>query len=126
MNDDTGKLLEGLLGALGDNPAEKLGQILSSVSNEPETEAEENGGEEAQPESNTEGGGLDFEMLMKIQGIMSLLSGGEDDERSTLLCALKPFLSQERHQDVDRAVKLLKLSQLAKVAKEMDLFKNLL
>ena len=121
MSDDGSKLLESLMGALGDNPSEKIGQMLSSL-----TASQDAAEPEEQQQTENTDGGIDFEMIMKLQGLMGKLSGGENDERSALLCALKPFLSEEKRPQVDQAIKLLKLSSLAKTAQEMDLFKNLL
>ncbi|MBR7163986.1 MAG: hypothetical protein IKD21_03360 [Clostridia bacterium] len=121
MNEDSNKLLEGLMSALGDNPSETIGQMLSALS--ASTEEKEH---HVEPEHDKEESGFDFDMLLKLQGIMGQLSGDEKDERSALLCALRPFLSEERRPHIDQAIKLLKLSSLAKTAQEMDLFKNLL
>lgn len=130
MSDDGSKLLASLMGALGDNPEEKIGQLLSALStSDDESVTEENEkekNEEKDEKQEQDNGGFDLSMLMKIQSLMGLMSGGEEDERSTLLCALKPFLSDERKPDIDRVIKLLKLSKLAQTAQEMDLFKNLL
>ncbi len=120
MSDDGSKLLENLMAALGNNPSEKIGQMLSSLT------ASENVAQSEEQQTENEGSGIDFEMIMKMQGLMGRLSGNENDERSALLCALKPFLSEEKRPQIDQAIKLLKLSSLAKIAQEMDLFKNLL
>ena len=67
-----------------------------------------------------------MEMLVKMQKMMSALNSGGQDDRDRLLSALKPFLSEERRPQVDRAIQFLKLSQMAKTAQEMDLFGKLL
>lgn len=121
MSDDGGKLLESLMGMLGENPEEKIGAMLSALSSNDNSEKTNDEKKDSGEES-----GFDISMLLKLQNIMGMMEGGADDERSALLYALKPFLKSERHTDVDRAVKLLKLSKLAKVAQELELFKNLL
>ncbi len=126
MGDEGSKLLDSLMSSLGDNPAEKIGQMLAAL-----TEKNENQTESPQAEKESEGdfslpGGLDLDMLMKIQNIMSAMNQNEHDDRDRLLSALKPFLSKERQPQVDKAIKLLKLSQMAKTAQEMDLFGKLL
>ncbi len=122
MSDDSSKLLESLMGALGDNPSETLGQMLSALSGGTQKPQE---GEEKPQDAGT-GGGFDLDMLMKLQSLMGQLNQNESDERSALLSAIKPFLSEERRPQIDQAIKLLKLSKLAQTAQEMDLFKNLL
>ena len=66
----------------------------------------------------------DLSMLTKMQGLFSPL-GGSDDDRTHLLLALKPFLSNQRKHHIDRAIQLLKLSKLAEAAKGMDILKDL-
>ncbi len=119
MNEDASKLLENLMGALGDNPAETIGQMLSSLpANAEEKEDEKEGN------AQKEGSGFDPSLLFKLQGLMG--NQNQQDERSALLLALRPFLSEERRPQVDQAIKMLRLSQLAKTAQELELFKNLL
>lgn len=120
MSDESNKLLEGLMQALGDNPAETLGQMLSTLS-EKQTEAGESSHTESVSDSTP-----NLDMMMQLGGLMSQLGSQTTDERSALLYALKPFLSEERKPQIDRAIKLLKLSQLAKAAKNLDLLSNLL
>lgn len=122
MSDDGNQIIENLMGALGDNPTETIGKLMSALS---QSEGDDKSGEEEKNEENG-GLGIDLDMMMKLSGLMSQLSGDNQDERSALLFALKPFLSEERRPQIDKAVKLLKLSSLAKTAQELDLFKNLL
>ena len=121
MSEDSNKLLETIMGALGDNPSETISQMLSSLGATSSEGCDE--AEEAQQES---GGGIDLDMILKIQGLMGQLNQNSQDERSALLSAIRPFLSEERRPQVDQAMKLLKLTQLAKTAQDMDLFKGLL
>ncbi len=119
MSEENNKLLENIMGALGENPSETLSQMLSALS----------GKTDEQPADHQEEdgfGGIDFELLMKMQTLMSQLGQDKQDERSALLSAIRPFLSEERRPQIDQAMKLLKLSQLAKTAQDMNLFKNLL
>ena len=62
--------------------------------------------------------GLDFS---KIMSIMSVFNSQQNDRRSELLLALKPHLSLERREKVDKAVKLLKIVSLLPVLKEQGL-----
>lgn len=120
------KLLENLMGMLGDNPAEKLGQMLSALSaGESRTEQTEQEASEAVPQAES-GFGLDPAMLIKMQSLMGQLNQTNTDDRSALLSAIRPFLSKERQPQVDQAIKFLRLTQLAKTAQDMDLFKDLL
>ncbi|MBE7009957.1 MAG: hypothetical protein E7418_00525 [Ruminococcaceae bacterium] len=116
MSEETNKLLESLMGALGDAPGDAHSDSLSSDEAEEMAEAKE---EEAE-----EGANFNPAMLLQLQGLIS--GQNQSDERSALLLALRPFLSEERRPQVDKAVKMLKLSQLAQTAKDLDLLKNLL
>ena len=112
------------MGILGDNPSEKLGQILSGLSgNVQETESEENVLEEVHSETSSS---FDPAMLLKMQSLMGQLILKDSDERCALLTAIRPFLNAERQPQVDQAIKLIKLTKLAKTAQDMDLFKGLL
>lgn len=58
---------------------------------------------------------------LKMIGLISALGSGADDKRAGLLLALKPHLSKERQERVERAVKLLKIASLLPVLKEQGL-----
>ena len=62
--------------------------------------------------------GFDFS---KIMGLMSAFNNQRKDHRSDLLLALKPHLSTERQERVDKAVKLLKIVSMLPVLKEQGL-----
>lgn len=56
-----------------------------------------------------------------IMRVVSLLKNSGNDSRSGLLLALKPHLSEERQERVDKAVKILKLVSLMPILKEQGL-----
>ena len=118
MSDDSTKLVDRLMEMLGENPSEAVGQVLSALSDSSNSEDKSN---EKDSDVN-----FDPSILIKLQGIMSMLSNDETDQRSALLLAIKPFLSDDKKPKVDQAIKLLKLSQIAKTAQDLDLFKGLL
>ncbi len=124
MNEETNKLIENVMSALGDNPAETLSQMLSSLTDKTDNSDEsskETGKSTAQNDL-----GIDPSMLLAIQGLLNQSNNNEKDDRSALLSALKPFMSEDRRPQIDRAIKLLHLSKLAKTAQELNLFKELL
>lgn len=125
MPEDNSQLINSLLGMLGEHPEEKINAVLSSLTDGGKLQAPEGGAEEsAEADTASENEGLpDLSALMKIQGLLSQ-AGGSNDDRSRLLAALKPFLSQERKPHVDRALQLLKLAKLADAAKSLDLLKD--
>ena len=124
MSEDSTKLVDNLMAMLGDNPSETIGQMLSALSDSTKKE-DENDTLEENKETDS-GFGFDPSMLIKLQGLMGQLNNTEQDNRSALLAAIKPFLSEEKQPKVDQAIKLLKLSKIAKTAQDLDLFKGLL
>ncbi len=126
MSEDSNKLLENLMGMLGDNPSEKLGQMLSALTENSEKEKEEE--KERSVEEEKEESSLNFDpsMFFKIQNLMGQFNHEDKDERSELLKAIKPFLSDDKKSQIDQAIKFLKLAKIAKTAQELDLFKELL
>lgn len=140
MNEEGSQLLDSLMQMLGDNPSEAVGQMLAALTQSGDEKAAEGtkavspATEEAsktdepltaEPKGNASGG-LDPAMLLKMQSLMTQLNSGETDERSALLTAIRPFLSEEHRPQIDRAIKLLKLTRLAQTAQEMNLFNGLL
>lgn len=54
--------------------------------------------------------------------ILSALGGGAMDDRTRLLMAIKPFLSEKRAPYMDSAVTILKLVSVGKIGKDLKLF----
>ncbi|MBQ8304053.1 MAG: hypothetical protein IJX79_03805 [Clostridia bacterium] len=63
--------------------------------------------------------------LKRVMSLITRFKNQGEDNRTRLLLALKPILSEERAKRVDGAVKLLKLIQLLPLLKETDLFSSL-
>ncbi len=72
------------------------------------------------PQNDTAPSQNEAEMIMKA---LQMLKSEKNDDRSQLLIALKPHLSAERGEKVDKAVKLLKLAKLLPLLKETDILK---
>lgn len=69
------------------------------------------------------GAGFDFGKLLQLQG---LFSSQQEDKNAALLLALRPHVSEERQQRIDRAVKLLRLYAMWSVLKESGLLQDLI
>ena len=54
--------------------------------------------------------------------ILGALKSAPADDRTRLLYALKPFLSEKRAPYMDSAVTILKLASLGKLSKDLKLF----
>ncbi len=68
-------------------------------------------------------GGVDPAAIMSVIGA---LKSETNDDRSRLLYALKPYLSEKRRERVDGAVKILKVISVLPTLKEQGILKNLL
>ena len=93
--------------------AEKLKGDNQSAAN---TETAEN--PDTPTESAASNAGL---MVSKLPELLGMLSGkgvsAKHNRRNELLCALKPYLSQDRSETIDR---IIRLSELSSVLKELS------
>lgn len=87
----------------------KVQGVLSSLNNKEETlgdSEEKSAGESSVPMAN----------------ILSSLGGSINDDRTRLLMAIKPFLSEKRAPYMDSAVTILKFASMGKLGKDLKLF----
>lgn len=61
---------------------------------------------------------IDMSSILKA---VSFLRNSDDDKRSELLKALKPYLSSERQKRVDSALKLIRIIHIIPILKEQGL-----
>lgn len=62
-----------------------------------------------------EDSGLDPAMLGKLMGLLKKGTSG-DSERTALLNAMKPYLSEKRRTKMDKAMKLARIAKIAELA----------
>lgn len=55
---------------------------------------------------------LDPQMLSAAANLMGQFTSGEDDKRTALLTALRPFVKEQRYAKLDKAIQIAKLSRL--------------
>ena len=104
-------LSEKLSSVLSDPEAlEQLKSVASSLFEKKEEP------KEASLDLNSVLDGVDIGTITKI---MSALKTSPDDGKANLLKALKPMLSDKRKDKVDEAIKLLSLTSLLPLVKEM-------
>ena len=78
------------------------------------------------PENGTPGeatGGIDTDnlaMMMRLQKAMSVMNSRKNSNQSQLLMALKPFLKPSRREKVDNAMRMLNLSKVVEVMREVQ------
>ncbi len=122
MADGNGELLNSLFEMLGENPEEKISAALQSLGAGEKESPEQ--AIEAESQQEAEGEAFDeLSTLLKIGNLMSDVGG--EDARTSLLKALKPFLSEDKRPKIDSAMKMLRLAKIAEAAGKSDLLKNL-
>ena len=85
---------------LGDNAEDTIKGVMDSL----------NGGSSGADSSNY---GSD------LKALMDKLSSNRSDPRTNLLLSLKPYMSEERKRSIDGAVRLLSLSKLSGLMKNL-------
>lgn len=68
-------------------------------------------------------GGISPDQINMMVKLMSAFNSTKDDDRTRLLMALRPHLSDKRKERVDQAVKLLKLASVLPLISESGIFK---
>ena len=63
----------------------------------------------------SDSGGIDPGLISRISKLLSR-SGSGDGERTALLNAMKPYLSEKRRSKMDKAMKLAKFAEIAELA----------
>jgi hypothetical protein len=79
----------------------------------------------AEEENSVNSGDMpDMEMMLKISSLAGAMNSS--DKNTELLMALRPHLSPDGQQRLDRAVKILKLISVYEMAKESGILNNFL
>ena len=93
----------------------KVSGVLSSLNNN------NNNNNKEETDSSAQNSAVDAAPL-PIGNMLSSLGGGINDDRTKLLLAIKPFLSEKRAPYMDSAVTILKLASMGKLGKDLNLF----
>ena len=96
---------------------EQLKTIASSLTGAGQTDAKK---EQTAPQQNNL---FNADMLGKIGQLSNAVSS--DDQRTALIKALKPMLSEQRQQKADEIMKILKIIQLMPLIRESGLLGGL-
>ena len=110
-----------------DDLSEKLGSILSDPSAMKEIAqlasrlGVDTPGVHKEPEPVKQSESAD--MMSMMSGLMPLMGSlNREDDTTRLLDAIRPFLSEERREKLDKAKKLLKMMKLLPLLRGLDLF----
>ena len=92
-----------------------LGSMFSNFA------AENSGGDGETSSDSGSDGGLDMDMMLKMQKMMSMMGsgGGSNNRHASMLNSLKPYLSSERKGKLDMAAKVMSLAKFAPLMKEL-------
>lgn len=107
-----------------DDLSEKLAQILNDpesmngVRQMAQTLLSNQENQQATQNLSLSGNLLEEQQMMQVLSVLNQLKSRKDDNRTALLLALKPHLSEPRQEKIDTAVKLLKLIDLLPFLKQ--------
>lgn len=106
-----------------DDISEKLATILNDPDSMSRVRqmAESILGGEKQKEESVSDSGIKAEDMQTIMSLISRFNSIRDDDRTRLLMALKPHLSEPKREKVDTAVKILKMLELLPLIRESGL-----
>ena len=106
---------EEMLESLLNNPdaINQLGNILGAMGGESAGESESSQSAASSIFDNPE-------IIFKIGQILGSMS--ESDNETRLIEALKPYLSEKRSETADKAIKIMKLSKMAPLFGDMNIF----
>lgn len=120
----------GKLGELlsDEESVKQLSELAQMLMSETVSDNNNSSNEENEADESTAGGlfsnGFDINSLMKIQGLVGAMN--QKDKNADLLAALKPHLKSEKHEKVDKAIKILKLLAIWNIVKESGMLKDIL
>ena len=130
MSEDLSQMLQNFLGTKEGQQLQSVAQMLGSGEGGfdlSQLSGLLGGGEspkkEEQKSSPVDLGGLDINMIMKLQQVMGQLNG--HDKNTDLIMALKPHLKPERQSKADDAIKIMRLISLLPLLKDSGLFGKL-
>lgn len=64
--------------------------------------------------------GIDFDTILKIQGIIQAMNSQKNNPKTAFLHALKPFLKKDRQAKLDQAAQIMSIAAVLKAFKNND------
>ena len=119
-----GEMLQKMSNVLSDPESVKQLQELAQMLQQEEDEENGSNSADAAQNADSEGGGLDLSMLLRVQELMGAVQSQDEDAK--LLLALRPHVQEKKKKKIDQAVKLLKLYAVFSAVKENGLLQDLL
>lgn len=103
------------------NNPQAMSQIMSlaqSLGGSPESTAPSPSRQSGPPPAEEPGLQPDPQMLANLFSLLNQCNSGED-QRVALLNALRPFVKEQRHAKIDKAIQIARLSRMARTALEL-------
>ncbi len=96
-------------------------ELSGSLGGEKETKATEQTAQVASPKNGADStlsglGSIDPKIIGLIGKLMGEYNSPDADDKAALISAVKPYVRQERRDTLDRALKIAKLTHLARTA----------
>ena len=113
LSDITPEALSGILSSLSEEDTENIARLASELFSSGE-KVEKKGSE------TDSGFGLDMNTVIKMASVINKLSSQPEDPGCRLLRDLKPMLSSDRQEKVDKALQIMKIMSLMPVIKELN------
>lgn len=104
-----------MINSLLSDPAmiKKVGELISSLGKSEENKDSTGGDDFLNPET-----------LLKIKNVYEKLQNDDDDPRTKLLLALKPYLNEKRLTGLDNALKMMRMSKMTGLLNDLDILKS--
>lgn len=115
MAEDMNSALNVIKGLLGDNADEKIQSVVNSLS---ENTADNGISVDNAAQSADLTGDDNMQYILRMKGLLDEMSH-TNDARSNLLLSLKPYMRESRKQGIDNALKLLSLTKVSALFKNM-------
>lgn len=112
-------MMDTLKELLGDDADNKINSIMQIIN--PSGKEQASPTTDIPPKITDSDGGFNItpEMLLTMQRVMKKIQSGGSDDRTKLLMSLKPYMRKTRRDTIDSAVKMLNMSQLSQIFKEI-------
>ncbi len=101
--------LSAILSSLSDDDIANLSRAADEIFGS--SQAQENE-QKQEPSQDDFFGGLDPAVLAKLMQLLPLLKSGGENEKTRLICALKPLLSPPRRKKADEAIEMMRLMEI--------------
>lgn len=113
LSDITPDALNGILSSLSEEDTENIARLAAELFTSQEKE-------EKKQETANQGFSFDMNTVMKLASVINKISSQPEDPGCRLLRDLKPMLSSDRQEKVDKALQIMKIMSLMPLIGELN------